>query len=78
MDSKSSFDAYRMPDAMWEKIQPLLPDVQNQFIWGKTKKGFAVRRGRNFLPTTYGLPMECDSPMPCSGKYGARLFPGMG
>ena len=28
MESKSSVDAYRMPDAMWEKILSLLPDYQ--------------------------------------------------
>jgi hypothetical protein len=37
MDLKSSFDTYRMPDAMWEKIQPLFPGFLTVAIQSKTQ-----------------------------------------
>ena len=78
MESQSSFDAYRMPDAMWEKIRLLLPDYETCLLGGRPRRDLRSRRGRNFLPTTYGLPMESDSQESCSRQYGTRLFPGMG
>jgi putative transposase len=38
MDSKSSFDAYRMPDAMWENIQPLLPAYKTSSFGGRPRR----------------------------------------
>jgi putative transposase len=38
MGSKSSFDAYRMPDAMWQKIQPLLPVYKTSSFGGRPRK----------------------------------------
>jgi putative transposase len=38
MDSKSSFDAYRMPDAIWEKIQPLLPAYKTSSFEGRPRR----------------------------------------
>jgi hypothetical protein len=77
MESQSSFDAYRMPDAMWEKIRLLLPDYEAA-ARRQTTERFTMSRGRNFLTTTYGLPIESDSQESCSRQYGTRLFPGMG
>jgi len=38
MDSQSSFDAYRMPDAMWEKIRLLLPDYETCLLGGRPRR----------------------------------------
>ena len=38
MDSKSSFDAYRMPDAMWERIRVLLPVYKTGPFGGRPRK----------------------------------------
>ena len=52
--------------------------LRNLSAGRKTSKRFTIRRGRNFLPATYGVPMESDSQVSCSRQYGTRLFPGMG
>jgi transposase len=38
MELQSSFDAYRMPDAMWEKIRPLLPDYETCLLGGRPRR----------------------------------------
>jgi putative transposase len=38
MDSKSSFDAYRMLDAMWERIRVLLPVYKTGPFGGRPRK----------------------------------------
>jgi hypothetical protein len=38
MESQSSFDAYRMPDAMWEKIRLLLPDYKTCLLGGRPRR----------------------------------------
>jgi len=38
MESQSSFDAYRMPDAMWEKIRLLLPDYETCLLGGRPRR----------------------------------------
>jgi len=35
METQNSFDAYRMPDAMWEKIRLLLPDYETCLLGGR-------------------------------------------
>jgi hypothetical protein len=35
MESQDSFDVYRMPDAMWEKIRLLLPDHETYLLGGR-------------------------------------------
>jgi len=38
MGSQGSFDAYRMPDAMWEKIRLLLPDYETCLLGGSPRR----------------------------------------
>ena len=38
MKSQSSFDAYRMPDAMWEKIRLLLSDYETCLLGGRPRR----------------------------------------
>jgi putative transposase len=38
MELQSSFDAYRMPDTMWEKIRPLLPDYETCLLGGRPRR----------------------------------------
>jgi len=54
------------------------PRLRDLSAWRQTTERFTIRRGRNFLPTRYRLPMESDSRESCSRQYGTRLFPGMG
>jgi hypothetical protein len=48
MDSQSSIDAYRMPDAIRKKsIRFCL--ITYLSAWRQTTERFTIRRGRNFL-----------------------------
>ena len=38
MESKGSFDLYRMPDAMWERIRVLLPVYRTGLFGGRPRK----------------------------------------
>jgi hypothetical protein len=48
MDSKSSFDAYRMPDAMWERIRVILPVYKTGPFGGEPVRTCVASRTRFF------------------------------
>ena len=38
MDGNRSFDEYRMPDSMWERLEPLLPHYEASSAGGRPRK----------------------------------------
>jgi putative transposase len=71
MDDASSFDDYRMPDELWELLQPLLPKYPTS-----TKVGRPRADLRGVADAIFSLLRTAVSGMPFPGNWllAARLF----
>ena len=78
MESQSSFDAYRMPDAMWEKIRLLLPDYKTCLLGGRPRRDLRSVADAIFYRLRTGCQWKAIPKSLAPGRYGTRLFPGMG
>ena len=82
MESQSSFDAYRMPDAMWEKIRLLLPDYETCLLGGRPRRDLRSVADAIFYRLRTGCQWKAipkslapgSTALSCSEKHGRKCF----
>jgi putative transposase len=74
MDGKQSFDEYRMPDAMWERIKPLLPKYEVSQEGGRPRKDLRRVADAIFYRIRTGCQWKAIPPSLAPGSTAHEYF----
>lgn len=74
MDGNQSFDEYRMPDAMWERIKPLLPHYKVGKAGGRPRKDLRRVADAIFYRMRTGCQWKAIPPSLAAGSTAHQYF----